>query len=69
MTKAFNVELRKDDRGEFDELIANNCMFHAEMMSDNQLWIGISDAKDEVLWMMTVTAKGKLSITAEQDWP
>lgn len=64
------VELRKDSRGKFDELIARNCFFHAEMMSDGQLWIGVGDAKGKEWWSMWVTADGKkLDVVAGRDGP
>lgn len=58
------VYTRPDYRGQFDELIATRCDVHMEMMDDNTLWIALrpKGRKDEV--HVTVSARGKLKITA-----
>ena len=55
-----------DTTGAFDELIAAGPFVHMEMMSDNTLWIGLSfpDRKEEV--HVTVSARGKLSVIANE---
>lgn len=66
------IELRPDDKGNFDELVTTQgveCAVHFEMMSDDCLWIGLypkgEDRGDAV--HVRVIAKGKkLKIFAEE---
>jgi hypothetical protein len=66
------IEVRTDDRGEFDELVVNdeagNCVLHAEMMDDKTLWLavelpGLPDRR-AVMW---VNSGGKLKIRVDDD--
>jgi hypothetical protein len=60
------LELRPDDRGKFDELVGGPCMVHFEMLDGNLLWISLEkDPNTRVV--VTVSAKGKLTVTADDD--
>lgn len=57
------IEIRNDEKGGFDELIAKAATIHFEMMDDNILWVGIETADQHyALW---ISARGKLTISAE----
>lgn len=60
------VWTRPDERDQFDELFANHIDVHMEMMDDKTLWIGLRRAgiDDEV--HVTISAAGKLAITAHE---
>ena len=64
------VELRRAD-GAFDELVVwkdGECLAHAEMLSDDCLWIGFyPDGPTMPRVVMRVTIDGKLSVAAEKD--
>ena len=75
MTREFliggKVELRPDEDGKFDELIlrdGQDCIVHAEMMSDKSLWIGIYPRGEKqrrvCLW---IRSNGKLKVHAAED--
>lgn len=57
------IEIRNDDKGGFDELIAFNATVHIEMMDDNKVWLGIETA--EKSYGMWISSKKKLSIYIE----
>ena len=63
-------EIRKDDKGKFDELVVydgrGNCIVHLEMMSDQHLW-GSVELGNRKRVMFNVTSKRNLTITAEED--
>lgn len=61
------AEIRTDDSGDFDELIAPK--IHMEMMSEGTLWIGLDGPKNTRRIMVVITAvkRGKLLVTAEDD--
>ena len=67
------VVLRPDDRGKFDELFVcypdapGSAIVHFEMLSDRQLWIGISyaDKPDDAVHI-TVSAKHKLTVETHE---
>lgn len=58
------VEVRYDSDGAFDELCCEKTDVHFEMMDDKTLWIGLSfpGRKEEV--HVTVSAAGRLSVSA-----
>lgn len=58
--------LRPDDDGSFDELLADGVNVHFEMMSDKQLWIGLSKSLNaKQLAHVVITARGNLHIHVE----
>jgi hypothetical protein len=67
------VELRPHSDGSFDELVlydapGGKCIVHAEMMDRNRLWIGFyPPGETERRVVMWIGAKGKLTISAEED--
>ncbi len=63
-------ELRPEPNGKFDELWAQNCDVHMEMMDGNCLWIGVYPrGKDKAKSRMVVwiRAKKDLEINAFED--
>lgn len=57
---------RPDADGSFDELFADGVHVHFEMMSDKQLWIGLSKGPNARQFAhVVVTAKGNLHIHVE----
>jgi hypothetical protein len=62
------LELRRDDKGKFDELAGGPCTIHFEMMDDESLWIGIDHAEDATKSVRVVIyAKSKLRVLVEDD--
>lgn len=65
------VSVRPEPDGAFDELLVyheGECIVHAEMMDDNHLWIGIyPPGEKERRVCMRISARGKLTIHAEED--
>lgn len=60
------VSMRPDSNGTFDELFADGCDIHIEMMSDKQFWMAIRyPGKDDEVHV-TVTSRGKLSVEAHE---
>ena len=56
------VEVRFDERGEFDELCIKSAMVHLEMMDDRTLWIGFYIPGREYPIRVWVKSKNRLSI-------
>ena len=57
------IEVRPDDKGEFDELVAKNATVHLEMMSDRMLWLCVEVGQERIaVW---VESKKPLSISTE----
>ena len=55
-----SIELRPDERGDFDEVVADRAKVHIEMMDDKTLWMSIRSGKKEYhIW---VSAKSTLRI-------
>lgn len=56
----------EDDGGEFDELFADHCDVHMEMMDGKTLWIGIrrTGIEDEV--HVTITSRSALSVEVNE---
>ena len=58
---------RPEDDGEtFDELIADHCDVHMEMMDDKTLWIGIRRAGIPEEVHVTISAKGNLAVVVNE---
>lgn len=60
-----SIELRPDESGVFDELIATGADVHFEMMDDNAIWVSIeAGGKRYAVW---ISARGKLSVNVEDE--
>ena len=44
-----SIEIRNTPRGAFDEVVANDCDVHIEMMSDTHLWMEIRKGSQTVM--------------------
>jgi hypothetical protein len=60
------AEVRFDEKGKFDELCIDGCNVHFEMMDDKTLWIGIRPLGRDEEVHVTVSAKGNLSVIANE---
>jgi hypothetical protein len=62
-----SIEIRNDEKGEFDELVAASASVHIEMMSDKSVWIGIEDGgQSYAVW---ISSKKKLAVHVEDQSP
>jgi hypothetical protein len=64
------IVLRPNEDGSFDELLmydGEKCLVHAEMMDNKSLWIGFYPGGDIPRVCMWISAKGKLTVRAEED--
>lgn len=60
------VSTRPDPSGQFDELFASDCDIHIEMMDDNTFWMAIRPKGCEEEVHVTVSARGKLKVSAHE---
>lgn len=58
------IEVRRNDDGTLDEIVATGCDIHLEMLDDNLVWIGIY--KDGYRQVVNITAR-KGGIMSERD--
>jgi len=58
---AMSVEIRKNDDGSIDEVIANGCAIHLEQMDKNAWYLGI-DASDGSHWQFWMGANGNCHV-------
>lgn len=58
---AMSVEIRKNDDGSIDEVIANGCAIHLEQMDKNAWYLGI-DASDGSHWQFWMGANGNCRV-------
>lgn len=63
------MELRSDDRCNFDEIVGEGAHVHMEMMSDDQLWVSLSSSEqsEECVTLWITAKKGKLQIVVSDD--
>jgi len=61
MRGAMSVEIRKNDDGSIDEVIANGCAIHLEQMDKNAWYLGI-DASDGSHWQFWMGANGNCHV-------
>jgi hypothetical protein len=63
------LEVRPDDRGNFDELVGRAANLHFEMMDDATLWISLQNGNEAgdrfTMWVHAV--KGKLRVNVSDD--
>jgi hypothetical protein len=54
------VEIRKNDDGSIDEIVAKGCAVHVEQMTDDGWYMGI-DGKDGSYWQFWFGSKNRKS--------
>lgn len=60
MTEPRPVEIRANDDGSIDEIVASNCDLHIEQMTDASWFMGIR-APDGTHWRFWLTSKNQKS--------
>jgi len=64
------IEVRRNPDGSLDEIVANNCFFHLEQMSDGHWWMAVSKGGYRQVVNISATAAGKCEAFSEMDdWP
>lgn len=58
-------EVRPDDAGEFDEIVANGYSVHFEMLDENCLWVGFT--RGDTTHHVTISARGKLKVNVNEN--
>lgn len=60
------IEVRKDDKGDFDELVGGPFTVHMEMLDDTVLWIGLTD-ENEKSYTVVIASKKPLVVKVEEE--
>ena len=70
MTRAAKpaVEIRPDDKGEIDEIVAKGCFVFVERMGKKSFYLGI-DGHDGSHWQFWIGGKGKIKFTHHEMTP
>jgi hypothetical protein len=50
-----------------DEIVAENCRFHMERLSDGEIWFGVYFGNERLSGQLQADAKGKLSAIVERE--
>lgn len=61
------VTVRKDDKGNFDELFGHGVDIHMEMMSDSTMWVGIDSHDGTRRTMIMMMAGKRLGVSVQDD--
>lgn len=59
------VEVRTDDTGALDELIAEGVSIHVEQLADNQWWIGIE--RGDEMQRLVFTSRSNITAFTESE--
>ena len=65
-------EIRNNENGTLDEIVASDCNFHLEQMDNNHWWIGINyigeDGEEHMAHINLSTSRAKIKATVEIDF-